>query len=225
VQASRLQNDFIKHFKPKELEQVHTLFFSAARYFVIHSKKPVRTLQDLKGMKIRVTGATTVDIMKTLGAVPVVMSVGDTYDALSKGVVDATMAAADTLQNYRYNEVTKYTIINPESAFGSTGGVFMNKQKYEALPADLRSIVDKIAYEYSEKMGKLWDERDAAGIQYGKEKGHTFITFSKEEDLKVLAAMQPVYEKYIKEKSAKGLPAKEAVQYVKDWARNNKDKK
>lgn len=226
VQASRLENDFVKHFNPKELEQVHVLFLSAPKSFVLHSKKPVKRLEDLKGMKVRVTGATFVDIAKTLGAVPVVMSMADTYDALGKGIVDGVITAFDVLQNYRLNEVTKYTIVSPESAFsGSPGGVFMNKQKYESLPPDVRSVIDKIAAEYSEKMGKLWDDRDAAGIRYGKEKGHTFITLSPEEDRRLLKAMQPVFDKYVKEKSAMGLPAKEAVQFVTDWAKKNKTTK
>jgi TRAP-type C4-dicarboxylate transport system substrate-binding protein len=74
-------------------------------------------------------------------------------------------------------------------------------------------------------MGKLWDDRDAAAIKYGKEKGHTFITLTPEEDGRLLQALQPVVDKFIKEKSVMGLPAKEAVQFVKDWAKKNKGKR
>jgi TRAP-type C4-dicarboxylate transport system substrate-binding protein len=225
VQGTLLQNDFLKHFKPKELEQVHTLFLLAPSAFVIHSKNPVKRLEDLKGMKIRVTGAMAVDVMKTLGAVPVVISIADSYDALSKGVVDGIIASLETLQTFKYNEVTKYTTIFPKSGLGACGGIFMNKQKYESLPADVRSIIDKLAVEYSGRRSKLWDDVDVAAMQYGKEKGHTFLTMSPEEDHRLLEAMQPLFDKYVREKSAKGLPAREAVLFVKDWVKKNTVKK
>jgi TRAP-type C4-dicarboxylate transport system substrate-binding protein len=219
---SRLLNDFYKKFKPKELDKVKVLFLTGAAPMYLHSKKPVKTLQDLKGMKIRVPGGTIVSIVKGLGAVPLVMSVGETYDALRKGVADATMAATDTLQNYKYYEVCKYTTFNPVSAVGSSGLVVMNKAKWDSLPPDIQSIIDKTSAEYSEKFGRLWDERDEAGMKYAKGKGHIFITLTKEEDRRWLDTMKPMFDKYVQDKTAMGLPAKEALQFIKDWVAKNK---
>ena len=73
--------------KPKALENVKVLYLHAHGPGLLHTKKPVKTLEDLKGMKIRSTGFSA-KVVEALGAVPVAMPQGETYEALSKGIVD-----------------------------------------------------------------------------------------------------------------------------------------
>ena len=80
-------------------------------YQIFHTKKLVRTLEDLKGMKIRTTGLGA-KIVTALGATPVAMPMGDTYDALSKGVVDGSTAPIASLEGFKWGEVVKYTTEN-----------------------------------------------------------------------------------------------------------------
>ena len=76
---------------------------------IIHTKKAVNKLEDLKGMKIRCTGMAA-KIVAALGATPVAMPMGETYDALSRGVVDGSMAPQESLYGWKWGEVVKFTI-------------------------------------------------------------------------------------------------------------------
>ena len=96
VAATRLINDYYKKFKPKELDGVKVMFLHAHGPGLLHSKTPVNRVEDLKGMKIRCTGLAT-KIVTALGGTPVAMPMGETYDALSRGVVDASLAPQESL--------------------------------------------------------------------------------------------------------------------------------
>ena len=78
-------NDYYKKFKPKELDDVKVMYLHAHGPGILHTKKPVDKLEDLKGMKIRSTG-TVGKIVGALGATPVAMPMGETYDAFRKGL-------------------------------------------------------------------------------------------------------------------------------------------
>ncbi len=93
---------------------------------ILHTKKPVKTLDDLKGMKIRCTGMAA-KIVTALGGVPVAMPMGETYDALSRAVVDGSMAPQESLQGWKWGEVVKYTIENFGSSYSTGFFVVMNK--------------------------------------------------------------------------------------------------
>jgi TRAP-type C4-dicarboxylate transport system substrate-binding protein len=99
--ATRLINDYYKKFKPKELDGVKVMFLHAHGPGLLHSKTPVSKLEDLKGMKVRCTGLAT-KIVTALGGTPVAMPMGETYDALSRGVVDASMAPQESLNSWKW---------------------------------------------------------------------------------------------------------------------------
>ncbi len=224
VNATRMANDFYRQFKPKQLDNVKLLFFTISEAAAIHSKKPIRTLNDVKGLKIRVAAGLAVDQVKALGGVPLVMPLGDTYDALRKGVADAVISATDSLKTSKFAEVTQYTTNNHESATTTCGFVGMNKAKWESLPKDIQDIIDKLDEEYIPKAGKAWDKGFAEGMQYGRTQGHQFITLTPvEEKPWVEAGAKPLIDKYIKEKSAMGLPAKEAVKWCLDWIKKERE--
>jgi TRAP-type transport system periplasmic protein len=102
---TRLSNDFFRAFRPKEYQRVKVLFLLSANPGLLHTKKPVRKLEDLKGMKVRCLGGNAAKVLKSLGAVPIVIPTGDTYDALRKGIVDGVVAAWDSLETLKWGEV------------------------------------------------------------------------------------------------------------------------
>ena len=150
---------------------------------ILHTKKPVNTLDDLKGMKIRCTGMAA-KIVTALGGVPVAMPMGETYDALSRGVVDGSMAPQESLQGWKWGEVVKYTIENFGSSYSTGFFVVMNKEKWNSLPPDVQKIIEKVNEEWIEKTGKVWDEIDKEGREFTLSRGNQIIALSKEEDEK-----------------------------------------
>ena len=211
--ATRVANDFYKKFKPKELEGVKVLYIHAHGPGLLHTIKPVRSLQDLKGMKIRSTGLSA-KVVETLGAVPVAMPQGGTYEALQKGVVDGTFTPIETLKGWKQAEVVKST--TDSSGIGYTTAMFvvMNLKKWNALPKDIQNIFEEVSGQWIDVHGKAWDQLDQEGRQYTLSLGNKIIPLSKEENARWKKAVSPIISEHIKTTNAKGLPGQQAVKEV-----------
>jgi len=210
--ATRLINDFNNQFKPKELDEVKVMYLHAHGPGILHTKKPVSKLEDLKGMKIRCTGMAA-KIVGALGGAPVAMAMGETYDALSRGVVEGSMAPLEALQGWKWGEVVKSTTENYGSSYSTGFFVVMNKGKWNALPPDIQKIIEKVNEEWIEKTGKAWDEIDKAGRDFVLKLGNKIIPLSQEEDWRWTKLVKPLLDEYVKNMTAKGLPGEEALKF------------
>ncbi len=221
VMMTRLSNEFFRTFKPGEFDQVKVLFLLTASPGLLHTKKPVKKLEDLSGMKVRCLGGNAAKVLKALGAVPIVIPTGDTYDALRKGIVDGVIAAWDSLETLKWGEILQYTTVSYYAAVGSPGFAVMNKSKWDGLSPDLQAIIDSMSNEYAKKLSRLWDEKDRNTISKWKAKNHVSILLSPEEEKRWGDAVLPLYEGFVREKSARGLAAQEALEFCKEWVRKN----
>ena len=208
--ATRVANDFYKKFKPKELEGVKVLYIHAHGPGLLHTKKPVRSLEELKGMKIRSTGLSS-KIVSSLGGVPVAMPQGETYEAIQKGVVDGTFTPIETLKGWKQAEVVKSTTECYGVGYTTAMFVVMNLKKWNALPKDIQKIMEDISNEWIDVHGKAWDQLDKEGRDYSKSLGNQIIPLTKAEDARWKRAVKPIINDYIKTSSEKGLPGKKAV--------------
>ena len=214
VTATRLMNDFYNKFKPKELADVKVLYLHGHGPGLLHAKTPVRTLEDLKGMKIRATG-TTAKIVTALGATPVAMPMSDSYDAISRGVAQGIVCPVESLQGWKLGEVIKYTTQDFGAAYSVTFFVVMNKTRWDSLPADVQKAIEQVSTEWIDRTGTAWDEMDKAGSTFAAGLGDTVIPLSTAEDARWAKAVEPLFDEYVKEKTAKGLPAAEALAWVR----------
>jgi TRAP-type C4-dicarboxylate transport system substrate-binding protein len=221
LMMTRLSNDFFRAFKPREFEKVKVLFLLSASPGLLHTKRPVRRLEDFRGMKVRCLGGNAAKVLKALGAVPIVIPTGDTYDALRKGIVDGVVAAWDSLETLKWGEILPYTTVSYYAAVGAPGFVVMNKAKWDSLPPASQRIINEMSEEYAEKLSRLWDEKDRNTIKKWEAKNHVSVFLSKEEEKRWEMAVVPLYEAIAKEKSTKGLPAVEALSFCKEWVQRN----
>ena len=213
--ATRLANDFYNKFKPKELDETKLMYLHAHGPGILHTKTPVRTLEDLKGMKIRGTG-TTAKVVANLGGTPVAMPMGDAYDAISRGVAEGVVCPMEALQGWKLGEVVRYSTQNFGSAYNLLFFVVMNKEKWNSLPPDVQKVIEQINEEWIVKQGQTWDEIDKIGTDFAVKQGDTLIPLSKEEDARWVKAVQPMFDEYVKDKTAKGLPAEEALKFCRE---------
>jgi len=213
--ATRVANEFYKKFTPKELEGVKLLYLHAHGPGLLHTKAPVTTFEQLKGMKIRSTGLSA-KIVQALGAVPVAMPQGQTYESLQKGVVEGTFAPIETLKGWKQAEVIKST--TDCSGIGYTTAMFvvMNLKKWNALPADVRKVMEEVSSQWIDVHGKAWDQLDEEGRVYTLGLGNKILPLSADENTRWKKAVRPIIEEYIKDISAKGLPAQKAVTEVEN---------
>lgn len=214
--ATKLINAYYKKFQPKELSDVQVMYLHGHGPGITHTnKKPIKTLEDLKGVKIRSTG-TVAKIVTALGGTPVAMPMPETYDALSKGIADGVMCPIEALQGWKLGEVLKYTTQDYGAAYTIGFFVVMNKDKWKSLSPDVQKVIEKVNEEWIEKQGKVWDEVDASGMEFAKKQGVQMIPLSKEEDQKWAKAVQPMFEDYVKRMKEKGLPGDEALKFCQE---------
>ena len=216
--GSQVANDFYNEFKPKEWDKVRVLWMNTSNPSVIISKKPVRTLEDMKGLKIRAPGIVS-DTIKALGATPQPTHMMEVYDAMAKGVIDGVNTPLETLRTFRFAEVVGYTTASWQVGNIYTFYVAMNKNSYKKLPPDIKEIFDELCGEYKEKYALMWNAIDFYGKWFAKKKGVEIIELPDAEAARWIGATAPVIENYIKEMVGKGHAEAEVrgwIKYLRD---------
>lgn len=208
--ASRLATAIAEKFKPAELDDVHLLYIHAHGPGILASRPPVNNLEDLQGLKVRATGLSA-KIVSQLGGTPVAMSQPETYEALQKGVVEATFCPLETLKGWKQGEVINHVTDTRAIGYTTAMYVVMNKDKWNSLPKRLQQIFTEVSQEWVARHGEAWDEADQQGLAYLKEMGKDMISLSPEETAKWKAAVQPILEAYVTETTEKNLPGKDVL--------------
>lgn len=210
--ANQVVNDFYQKFKPKEWDNLKVLWMHASTPNVMITTKPVRKLEDLKGLTIRAPGRVG-DTVTALGASPAPMPIMEVYDGMAKGVIQGVNTPFETLKTFRFGEVANYTTSTWEVGNLYTFYVAMNKKSYEKLPPDLKEIFDELCGEYKERFALMWNEIDFDGMEFAAEKGLEIIHLSPEEIARWKKATEPVVEGYVKDMVGKGHSEEE----VRGW--------
>ncbi len=217
--ATRMANAFYKKFQPQELSDTKVMFFQAHGPGIMHTKQPVRKLEDMKGLKIRSTG-TSAKVVSALGATPVAMPMGETYDALSKGVVDGSAAPISALAGFKWGEVVKFTTLNFGAAYAQVFFVVMNKNVWNSLPDGVKKTIEKVNEEWIDKTGKVWDDYDGMGRDFIAKLGNETISLSKEENKRWAEACRGLKDEYLKYVNERGLPGNQALQFCDDFLKS-----
>lgn len=220
IVAHKLANAYYAKFKPKEFDEVKVMYFAGQTPGILHTKKPVNKLEDLKGMKIRTFGSNA-RFMSLLGGIPVAMPMGDAYDAISKGVADGLLCADEVLKSWKIGEVVKYTTQNYGSAYTAVFVVAMNKNKWASIKPEDQKIIEQINQEWIDKSAKVWEQIDKEGQDFAKQRGIKVIKLSREEDARWAAKAQPLFDEYVKNMKAKKLPGDEVLKFAKDFIKKN----
>ncbi len=149
------------------------------------------------------------------------MPVTETYDALSRGVVDGTLFPLEALQGFKIGEVVKTVIEDYPMSYMTSMYCIMNKDKWNAISPEDQKAIEKINDEYNEKFGKKWVELDAKAVEFAKSKGVTFVKVSKEDEAFTAQRMKPILDGYVKMTKAKGLPGDEALKFIQDYLKTH----
>jgi TRAP-type C4-dicarboxylate transport system substrate-binding protein len=179
------------------LDTTKTIGFFSTEPNMVHTKKPMKSLADLKGMKIRGAGPVYASTIKHFGAVPIGMPVTQLTESISRGVVDGTLLGWGGALIFRLSGVTGYHYVAP---LGTTPALIsMNKGKWNSLPAKAKAAIDKFGGEYTAHLGgRGFDNfsRRAAGIIKKKGK-RSIVVASAAEIAQQAAAAKPVHDAWI----------------------------
>jgi TRAP-type C4-dicarboxylate transport system substrate-binding protein len=213
--ATQVVNAVYRKFMPKELMDTRVMYLHAHGPGLVHTKdKPVRTLEDLKGMKMRGHGTSAL-VLKALGATPVPMPMPELYQSLQKGVVEGAVYPWEVNKGWKMGEVTKYCTSAFTAAYTTSFFVVMNKDKWNSIPKDLQNVINEINEEWIIKHGEAWDSSDTEGIKYFLSIGGTVIGIEKDEAARWKAAVAPIADDYVAKMKKKGFAnAQEIVDFV-----------
>jgi TRAP-type C4-dicarboxylate transport system substrate-binding protein len=212
--ANQIMNDFYNTFKPKEFDNFKVMWFHANTPSMLMTVKPVRTLEDMKGLTIRAP-AILGDVIKALGGTPAPTPVMETYDAIAKAVLQGAFVGGGEAKNLRFGEVVNYITDSWRVGNSYPFYVVMNKKKYNSLPPDIKEIFDTLCGEYKERFALMWNAQDFAGRAFGIAEGVRYITLPKEEQERWAKAVEPIIEKYIERTISKGFGESEVRGWIK----------
>lgn len=216
VVATKIVNMVYEKFKPKELSDTQVMYLHAHGPGLVNTKgKPVRRLEDMKGLKFRSHG-TSAEIVQALGGTPVPKPMPETYEMLQKGVVDGAMYPLEAQKGWKLGEVTDYTTADFSAAYTTSFFVVMNKERWNSLPAAVQKTIQQINAEWVVKHGEAWDASDMVGLRFFLNQGGTLIGLDEKEQARWKKAVAPIIDNFIKDASAKGLPGKEIVEFISE---------
>ncbi|MAS04471.1 MAG: C4-dicarboxylate ABC transporter [Ahrensia sp.] len=196
-----------KYMLNDDFKDFHTIGVWVHGPGIIHSKEPIRSIEDLNGVKLRAPTRVTNMMFSSLGATPVGMPVPAIPEALSKGVVDATVIPWEVAGIVKVPELVSNHTEFPGASLYTTSFIFaMNKDRYESLPDDLKKVIDdNSGLEFSGLAGKVMQEYDAPTRKIAVERGNNIIELSEEEVQAWRDASAPTIDAWVKEMDDKGL--------------------
>ena len=190
--ALALYNIFEKGLTAKEFAQVKLLGFWAFPNAALHSREPIRSLEDLNGKKLTVSNAISARMAVLLGATPVTMRPDEVYQALSRGVADAAMMPFNGMQTFRIHEVAKLHL--DVALGGDTSIVFMNKQSYDRLEPQAKAAIDKHS---GRSLSRLAGQATQAEWERARNNvKETVSTITADQERRWKAALEPVSKEY-----------------------------
>ena len=200
-----------KGYFDKEFSQIKLTALFNISAFVLFSNKKITTINDLKGLKIRVASEGWVELCKALGAVPVTLPTGEMFIAMQKGIVDAVANIWDAAHVFKLNEVSKY--VNELYLITTTHVEAMNKKSWENLPQAGKDYINANWRQYSLDCAKTYDD---VTPKFKKEflatgPDREIVDFAPGELEKMDQMVVPIWKKWVADREKRGLPAKKAL--------------
>jgi len=183
------------------------LFYTSEPYTLITAKKQVKTLDDIKGMKIRMSGGPSTDMVRALGGIPMLIPMPDNYISLQKGVIDGMGAPWEAIHVWRFYEVVDYYTEVPFPAVYFS--IAMNKNKWNSLPKDVQDAIMSVSGEFGSKFWgrNFFDNMKAEGIKKIKAQGqesHIYELTPEEREKWIELGGKPVWNQWVKTMKSKG---------------------
>jgi TRAP-type C4-dicarboxylate transport system substrate-binding protein len=207
VMSQLQQRLYDEGYIAKEWADVKVLFFYTTPPSAIPSTAPIRSFNDIKGMKLgTVAGAVGMKILKELGFVPSTVSTPEIYLALQKKVIDATTLTWESIESRKINEVAPYVF--DCNIYCGHFVMLMNLNKFKALPPDVQKVIEDISgMSFAGHAGRAFDAMDLTAKHRLEPKLKDITKLSPVEEERWYKIAESVWNEWIAEMEAKGLPA------------------
>ena len=210
--ASLALYDLVEKYNAKEFEKVKllTLFTCPPADFM--TSRPVKSLKDLKGLEVRVSG-TGADAVKRLGGIPVAMPQSETPEAIQRGVVKGIVSSMEILQDFNFAAYCPYA--TEANLFVVSFAVVMNKEKWDSMPADVKKTFDDLRREQALWTGTYVDDHVKEALVWSKQKyNHQVFDFPASDKAEIPKLLKPMIDDYVKRVAGQGLPGEQIMKDV-----------
>lgn len=213
--TSKAFHEYCEKYCMEEFAGMKVIAFHTHGPGLIHSKNPIEKLEDMQGVKIRGGSRTINQMLEALGSTPVGMPVPAVSEALSKGVIDATTIPWEVTPSLRVSELVKnHTgFTGDEGLYTQTFVFAMNQASYDALPDDMKAVIDaNSGIEAAAMFGRVMDSGDARGLKIAQDLGNNIITLDEAETQRWKDTAAPLIDAWIEEMNGKGMDANAMVE-------------
>ena len=207
--TSRALWTYVQQHGRGDFKDVHPLAFHVHGPGYIHMRdRQIRTLADMKGVKVRAPTRLTNKLIGTFGATPVGMPVPQVPEALSKGVIDGAVIPWEVVPAVKVQELTRFhteTDAKFPALYTSTFIFAMNAARYASLPPELKKVIDQNSgEELSAWIGKVFQDADAPGRKLAEARNNQFYTVPASELEQWRKTAQPIVDEWVRDVSGKG---------------------
>ena len=172
------------------------------------TKKTVKNINDLQGLKIRTGGGVAEAVAKALGTSAFVKPAPESYELLKSGVADGVFFPLESIISFKLDTVLEQATLFPGGMYSSAFGFFMNQDKWNKLSQQDQAIIEKHGFEYAARSnGKSWDAADLKGLAALKTAKVKIVQADKALQAEVKRRSDPIIEDWIAKANAKGVDA------------------
>ena len=171
------------------------------------TKKLVKTLEDVQGLRLRSPGPLQTTLLRELGISPLTIPIPELYDALQRGMADGAVVPFSAVKDFKLHEVVRYHTV--ADMYVMTMTLLMNPKAWDGLPPDIQKIIEETSgRRMSEMAGSSYDAYDQLGVEAAKKVKAEIYTLPPDEKKRWAERAKPVVDKWIVDIEAKGLPGK-----------------
>ncbi len=172
------------------------------------TKRPIASINDVQGLKIRTGGGVAEAVAKALGASAFVKPAPESYELLKGGVADGVFFPMESIISFKLDTVLEQATLFPGGMYSSAFGFFMNEDKWNKLPKPDQAAIEKLSGEHLARLaGQSWDEADRKGLEALKKSGVKIVNADAAFVAEVQKRSAPIIDDWIKKASAKGVDA------------------
>jgi TRAP-type C4-dicarboxylate transport system substrate-binding protein len=214
--TSKAYWEYVQTVAPDEFKETQVLALQVHGPGVIHTAdKPIKTVGDMRGLKMRAPTRQVNKMLASLGATPVGMPLPQIPDALSKGTIQGCVIPWEVVPSVKVHELTKY-----HAEFDPAGGALytttfvmcMNKAKYNSLPPDLKKVIDaNSGIATSGWLGKVQQAGDAAGRKAASDRGNQIFTVSANEAQEFRRRSRQIEVEWVEDMNKRGFDGRKLL--------------
>ena len=215
---ARAAQEFANTYIKDEVKDVKLLSYWAHDAGHIHATKQIKTMEDLKGLRLRNPNRLIGEALKALGATSVGMPVPQVPESLAQKVIDGAVVPWEVVPAVKIYELVKFhtEILGAPSFYTLGFFLAMNKAKYDGLPPELKAIIDKNSgMAFAELAGNMWDTEAVRVRKLVADRGNTITRLADDEKARWIKATEPVYAAWIEQVKAKGLDGQKLIDSVR----------